>query len=101
MEWLYVAGIGLNAFGFQTFIQMLGPLDNTPTLNGIKTASGIGGIIFLAIGFFVFEWWIPIVGLLLAPVVIGLLLTTTPLATYPQLMIGLGLLLSLIGLLAH
>jgi len=36
MEWVYVAGVGLNAFGYMRFIKMLGPLDNTPTLNGIK-----------------------------------------------------------------
>lgn len=101
MEWLYAAGIGLNAFGFQRFIRIQGPMDNTPALNGIKNASAIGGLILVAVGFFVFQWWIPIIGLVLAPVVIGLLLAATPLAAYPQLAIGLGLIMSLIGLVAY
>lgn len=100
MEWVYVAGIGLNAFGYMHFIKMLGPLDNTPTLNGIKNASAIGGLIAVAIGFAVFQWWVPIIGLVLAPVVISLVLSATPIATFPQIAIGMGLLLSLIGLVA-
>jgi hypothetical protein len=100
MEWVYVAGIGLNAFGYMQFIKMLGPMDNTPTLNGIKNASTIGGLISVAIGFAVFQWWVPIIGLVLAPVVIGLVLSATSIATFPQIAIGIGLLLSVVGLVA-
>ena len=101
MEWLYVAGVGLNAFGYMRFVKMLGPLDNTPTLRGIKNASAIGGLIAVAIGFAVFEWWVPVVALVLAPVVVGLLLSGTSVGKFPQMAIGLGLVLSLVGLLAY
>jgi hypothetical protein len=100
MEWVYVVGVGLNAFGYMQFIKMLGPMDNTPTLNGIKNASAIGGLIAVAIGFAVFRWWVPIIGLVLAPVVVGLVLSATPIATFPQIAIGIGLLLSIVGLAA-
>ena len=101
MEWLYMAGIGLNAFGYMKFVRMLGPLDNTPTLAGIKNASAIGGLVTVAVGFAVFQWWVPVVGLVLAPVVVGLLLSGTPIAAFPQIAIGIGLVLSLVGLVAY
>lgn len=101
MEWVYIAGIGLNAFGYMRFVKMLGPLDNTPALNGIKNASAIGGLIAVAVGFAVFQWWVPVIGLVLAPVVAGLVLSGTPIAAFPQIAIGIGLVLSLVGLAAY
>jgi hypothetical protein len=98
MEWLYTAGISLNAYGYMRFIRMLGPGDNTPTLNGFRDASAIGGLITVAIGFAVFQWWVPIFALVLAPVIVGLALSGTFVAAYPQIAIGVGLLLSIIGL---
>ena len=100
MQWFYIFGIGLNAIGFQWFIRMQGPLDHTPTLNGIRNASVIGGIIYVLAGFFVFHWWVPIVGLFVAPVFIGLILGTSPLAAFPQMAIAIGLITSLVALLA-
>jgi CHASE2 domain-containing sensor protein len=97
MEWVYVAGIGFNVFGYMRFIKMLEPM-NTPTLNGIKNISAIGGLIIIAIGFAVFQWWVPIFGLFLAPILISLVFSASTIARFPQIAIGLGLLLSVIGL---
>lgn len=100
MEWVYIAGVGLNVFGYIEFIKILGPLDNTPTLNGIKNVSAIFGLIAVAIGFSIFQWWVPIVGLVLAPILIGLLFSATLIAKLPQLAIGIGLILSVIGIIS-
>lgn len=91
MIWLYLLGMGLNATGFQWFVRMLGPMDRTPVLSGFQIASGIGGIIFFILGFFLFQWWIPLAAMLLAPAVIGLALGQTSLRRFPQLLIISGL----------
>lgn len=99
MEWIYLVGVGLNAFGYMRFIKMAGPMDNTPALSVIKLASSIGGLVFIVIGFAVFQWWVPVVGLVFAPAVLNLILSTTPFGSFPPLAVVIGHLLSLIGVL--
>ena len=98
MEWLYILGIGTNGYGYMQFIHTQNHLDNTPALEGIKNISPIVSLVILAIGFAVFDWWVPLVGLVPAQVAIGLLLSKTPIAKNPQVAIILGGLLSIISL---
>jgi len=101
MEWLYIAGLGLNGFGFMRLVEVLGPADNTPALAGIKNASLMGGLVIVAIGFAVFQWWVPVVGAFLAPVVVRVLFAPSITVVRPQAAISLGLVLSFVGLVAY
>lgn len=75
-------------------------MDNTPVLRGLQASSAAGGFLFFIAGFFIFPWWAPLVGLFLAPFAVGVLLSPTPLRALPQAAIVLGLLLSMVALLA-
>lgn len=100
MEWLYIFGVGMNGWGFRSFMQKAGPLDNTPALNALKFSSSIGGIIFLIVGFLVFDWWVPLVGILVAPVVVHAFFASSRWMLITQTSIILGLLLCLVSVIA-
>ena len=99
MQWLYIIGAGLNSFGFIRLSQILGPLDNTSTLVGLKLASIFGGILFFVMGFFYFDWWIPLIGWMVAPLVFFGVLKETAVFEFPQIAIISGLILSAISFL--
>lgn len=101
MEWLYMAGVGLNASGYYQLIRMLGPGDNTPQLIGLQVASTIGGLILFGFGFFLYDWWIPVIGVVIAPVAMAILTGFTPIGRIPQIGIIVGLSMGLLGLVLH
>lgn len=100
MEWVYIVGIGLNGYGYMQFTKLLDPIDKTTTFDGINAVSAIGGLVSVFLGFLSFEWWIPITGLFGAPVIVGLIAAFTPMAKAPLFAKGIGLFLSLVGLIA-
>ena len=98
MEWIYIVGLSLNGLGYMQFISMQSVLDNTPTHNAVKNISAVAGLVALAMGFVLFQWWVPLVGLLPAVTIARLVLSGTALERMPHIMIGTGLVLLFISL---
>ncbi len=64
---LYILGIALLFGGYVTFIKGMGAIDNrVPQLAMIRLVSGFLSFLFLILGGFIFAWWAPIAGILLA-----------------------------------
>ena len=100
MEWLYILGIGLNGWGFQIFMRPgMDAREIPPALNILSAVSAIGGIVLLVAGFFVFVWWVPIVGLLFGPLVANLFLASSSWILVRQASMAGCLVLTLIAVL--
>jgi hypothetical protein len=69
--WLYLISLGLLFGCFLKFRSKLGPLDNTPTLGFIKTFGALASLIFFLWGFKSFEWYIPIIAILIVPGIVN------------------------------
>ena len=72
--WLYIFSFGLLMGSLRSFFMKLGPMDNTPTLNGIKYVGLVSSIVLFIWGFFIFKWYVPIIAFLIASFLIQILL---------------------------
>lgn len=105
--YIYILGLALLYGGFATFTKSMSALDNTPTLLSIRFIGGAASLIFFIIGFFIFNWWVPIIGILLS-LLLWMIINTIAfksqsfsifIAMRSQISILFGIILCLFGLL--
>ena len=78
--YLYIFGVALLLGGYVTFSKSMGILDSHLVI--IRTISGSLLIIFLIAGFFIFNWWVPLVGIFLS-MLLWMLINTLALKIKP------------------
>jgi hypothetical protein len=98
--WLYAIGIALNTRGSNDLRRLMGPSDRgAPALGALALLGGLGGIALFILGMVAFQWWLPIVAVLLGIFVLKLVFA--PSGISPQLFVLFGVLLAATGLALH
>ncbi len=70
---IYIFGLALLLAGSFIFNKSMGLLDNTPALMGMQALGNLAGLACFIAGFFVFDWWAPVVSLFLSMIVVQVL----------------------------
>ena len=91
----YMLGLGLLTAGTFSFLKSLGQLDNTGPLKVFRTLFPVLNVSFLISGFFVFPWYVPLLGFWVVSALLGVvvlpLLSGFILRDHLAVVIGAGL----------
>lgn len=61
----YIYGLSLLIGAYVVFARGMGPLDkNRAVLKNIQFVGGLSSLLFTALGFWVFNWWVPLIGII-------------------------------------